>query len=152
MPDNLTDLSEVLSLTRTYNASTERVYSAWTNVDHLSKWWGPPGSVVKEVELDLQVGGRYKIGFQQPDGQLLYVSGVYEEIHPSKKLVFTWHWENPEMDIGYSLVTLEFIGDEQNTELILTHERLPTLEARNNHREGWVGILGELTAFIEGQQ
>lgn len=139
---------EILSLRRTFSASQERVYAAWTDPKLLAQWWGPPGSVVKSVEIDLQVGGSYRIGFQHVEGTLIFVNGTYKEIQPPKKLVFSWRWENPDMDIGDSLVTLEFRALARKTELHLIHERLPTEEARISHKEGWTGILSQLGSFL----
>lgn len=141
--------TDVLSMKRSYNAPTKKVFEAWTKVEFLSKWWGPPGSEIKDVDLDLHVGGRYRIRFQQPDGLMISVTGIYKEISPTDKLSFTWRWENKEMDIGYSLVTLEFIEEGEGTTLTLTHELLPTLEARIQHEQGWGGFLDKLTDFVE---
>lgn len=139
--------SEVLILERTLDAPPERVFAAWTDPSLLRQWWGPPGSVVKVVKVDFRVGGRYRLGIQR--GQATYfVSGVYHTIEPPHKLVFTWRWENVEMDVGRSLVTIEFQANGRKTDLRLTHAQLPTEEARAAHREGWVGILDELGRFV----
>jgi len=141
---------DILVLTRSLNARPERVFAAWTDPKLLAKWWGPPGSVVKEIEVDLRVEGRYRIAITPPDGEgdLLYVSGVYREIVPVTKLAFTWRWENTDMDIGESLVTLEFHSEGEKTVLRLSHALLPNAEARAGHADGWVGILSELVDFL----
>lgn len=146
-PDTSAD--GILVLERTFNATPKRVFAAWTDPQLLAQWWGPPGSVVKEVELDFRVDGRYRIGITQPDGALLYVSGSYQEIEPVVKLAFTWRWESPNMDIGESLVTLEFHGKGDKTELRLSHALLPSAEARAGHEEGWVGILSNLGDYLD---
>lgn len=139
--------SEVLILERTFDASPERVFAAWTDANLLKQWWGPPGSTVKVVEIDFRVGGQYRLGIQQ--GQATYfVSGVYHTIEPPHKLVFTWRWENVEMDVGRSLVTIEFQANGSKTDLRLIHAQLPTEEARTAHLEGWVGILEKLASFL----
>lgn len=140
----------VLLLERTYDAPPERVFAAWTEPDLLRQWWGPPGSVVNFVEVDLRVGGRYRLGIQRGPHTTLYVGGVYEAIQPPFKLVFTWRWENAEMDVGASLVTIELQPNGHKTDLRLTHEQLPTEEARRSHAEGWTGILQKLHSFLAG--
>lgn len=150
MSANLGDFTdETLVMARTFDAPPERVFAAWTDPQLLAQWWGPPGSVVKEVQVDLQVGGSYRIAILHPEGDLLIVSGVYREIQAAEILSFTWRWENPHMDIGESLVTLEFRAEGEKTELHLSHALLPNAEARAGHAEGWVGILSELNAFFE---
>ncbi|MCH7663230.1 MAG: SRPBCC domain-containing protein [Chloroflexi bacterium] len=145
-PDTYT--GDILVLTRIFDAPPKRVFAAWTDPQLLAQWWGPPGSVVKEVEVDLRVDGRYRIGILHPEGELLFVRGVYREIEPVGKLAFTWRWENPNMDIGESLVTLEFQAEGEKTELRLSHALLPNAEARAGHAEGWEGILSELGDFL----
>ena len=139
---------EVLHLGRTFDASPERVFAAWTDPNLLKQWWGPLGSMVMAAEVDLRVGGRYRLGIQQSTQATYFVSGTYQVIQPPHKLAFTWRWENPEMDIGDSLVSLEFRAKGNQTELHLTHERLPTSEARLAHNEGWVSMLEKLNRFL----
>ncbi|MEK6222405.1 MAG: SRPBCC domain-containing protein [Chloroflexota bacterium] len=134
---------EFISISRILNAIPERVFQAWTDPNKLFKWWGPPGSQVKEVELNLQVGGHYRIGFEFEEGPRMFVGGTYQEIAPQQKLVFTWRWENENMDIGESLVTIELEEKGDQTALFLKHEKLPNEEARVSHEEGWDGILSE---------
>ena len=133
---------------RTFSTSPERLFAAWTKPELLAKWWGPPGSQVKSVEVDLQVGGVYRIGLAYADGQPFYIRGTYELIQPPRKLAFTWRWESPEMDIGKSRVTLEFEKQGQSTEIILTHAQLPNEAARVAHEEGWQGILENLSQAL----
>ena len=134
---------------RTIAAAPEKVFAAWTNPDLLLQWWSPPGAKVTSVEMDLRVNGRYRIGIQQPNNAIYFVNGTYQIIQPPEKLVFTWRWEQPEMDIGESLVTIELSGENGRTHLCLTHAKLPHEPARTAHRHGWEGILGSLGTFLE---
>jgi uncharacterized protein YndB with AHSA1/START domain len=139
-----------INLKRTFKASPARLFQAWTDPAHLAQWWGPPGSKVKSVAVDLRVGGQYRIGITQPNGDTYFVAGLYEIIKPPHKLAFTWRWEQPEMDIGNSLVTIEFQEQIPSTftEIILTHAKLPNEMAQASHREGWLGILENLNEFL----
>jgi uncharacterized protein YndB with AHSA1/START domain len=141
---------EALYLERIFDASPERVFAAWTEPQLLKRWWGPVGSTIVAAEVDLRVGGRYRLGIQQPSApEPYFVSGAYQVIEPPHKLVFTWRWENPAMDIGDSLVSLEFRPKGKKTQLQLTHERLPTPETRLRHQEGWLSILENLSSFLQ---
>ena len=140
--------SPVLLLERTFDAPPERIFAAWTEPSLLMQWWGPPGSVVKVAEVDLRVGGRYRLGIQFDAQPTYYVTGEYSSIESPHRLVFTWRWENADMDVGVSLVTIELQRKGQKTALRLKHEQLPDEEARRSHTEGWTGILQELQEFL----
>ena len=142
------DLSQELSLRRQIAASPERVYAAWTRPELLAKWWAPPDSTIELVDIDLRVGGRYQIKMVHPARGSYSVRGTYQVIRPPRKLVFTWRWDKPEMDIGESLVTIELHPQEQATELFLTHTLLPNAGAVSLHREGWLALLDSLQSFL----
>lgn len=145
---------ETVTLRRLFPAPAEKLFAAWTNPDQLSQWWGPPGSKVRSVSLDLRKGGRYRIGIKQPNGLTYFVYGVYTEIQRPEKLAFTWRWEQPKMDIGNSLVTIRFEPQASesgvSTAVILTHSQLPNDMARSAHRQGWEGILQNLAEYLQG--
>ena len=146
-PETRSDIS--LTLTRTYAAPREAVFPAWTEPEALKQWFGPTDEFTTPIaEVDLRVGGRYRIGMQPPDQEDLHiVGGVYREINPPEKLVFTWSWEEG-MDVGETLVTVEFRDVGGSTEVVLTHERFPSEEARDKHNEGWSGCLARLVKAL----
>ena len=147
MPEAITAEATSLQLTRTYPHSCEKVFNAWTDPRALQAWFGPSDEFkVPHAEIDLRVGGSYRIVMSRPDGTELSVGGVYREVSPHRKLVFTWAWENtPEQE---SLVTVELHEKAQVTELVLTHERFVDEEARNNHLRGWTGGLERLGRLV----
>jgi uncharacterized protein YndB with AHSA1/START domain len=134
-----------LTLRRAFSAPPERVFRAWTSAEELRVWFGPGAYSAPHVELDLRVGGRYRIGMQPPEGEIFYLAGEYVEIDPPRKLVFTWQWEG---DPAVTLVTLEFLDQEGMTELIVTHERFPTQEQCERHKEGWSATLEKLPGVL----
>lgn len=141
-------LPHTVFVRRTFSVSAEKLFAAWTKPEQLAKWWGPPGSQVSSVEIDLQIGGGYRIGLSYAGGDPFFVRGIYEIIQPPHKLSFTWRWERPDMDIGESQVTLEFHPQGRETELYLTHAQLPDEAARVAHEEGWIGILSNLSQAL----
>jgi uncharacterized protein YndB with AHSA1/START domain len=108
---------------RTYSASADRVFRAWTDPEQILKWMSPRDGVSAEfAEIDLRVGGRYRIGFRTPNG-LAVVGGVFLDVLAPRKLVYTWLWREPnEAPRAESLVTVEFRDTGSGTELLLTHE------------------------------
>lgn len=137
-----------LRITRTFAAPRERVFRAWTDPAALKEWWGPPGYATPTAEVDLRVGGRYRLGMMKlPDGQVSHLSGTYREVHAPEKLVYTWRWEDkPER--GETLVTVEFHDRGGSTEIVLTHELFPTQKARQEHERGWSGGLDNLAKIL----
>ena len=131
-----------LVIKRTFAASAERVFAAWTQPELLKQWMGPGPVTVSEAEVDLSVGGAYQLVMNDPKGDTHIPSGSYEEIVPNEKLVFNWTWANVE-EVTRVTVELREIGDNE-TELTLTHTGFAEKEARDHHEEGWNGCLDKL--------
>lgn len=137
-----------LSLKRIFAAPREKVFHAWTDANALKKWfhvgedWTTP-----LCEIDLRVGGTYRIGMQPPDSDSPYVvQGTFREVKPPEKLVFTWSWEGE--DPYETLVTVFFRDVGGKTEVELRHERFPNSEERDKHSEGWAGCLEQFSNFF----
>jgi len=138
-----------LTLTRQYDASPEAVWRAWTDPKALKQWWGPtPGEPVSVAELDVRVGGRFRICFGGADGNQHECAGVYQEVTKPRKLVFTWSWPRttPERE---SLVTILFNAKGGGTELVFKHERFFDETVRDSHKRGWTGLLEGLSRYLE---
>lgn len=151
MAGKITQPDTTLRITRTFAAPREKVFRAWTDPKELKRWFAPSDDFSTPIaEVDLRVGGKYRIQMKAPDGQVHTMHGTYREVTPPAKLVFTWAWEEvgcggPEMTPEQeTLVTLEFHDRGGTTEIILTHEFFPTVKARDSHDEGWTGCLNRL--------
>jgi uncharacterized protein YndB with AHSA1/START domain len=135
-----------LTLKRRLNAGPEKVYAAWAQPAKLTQWFGPDSGAVTRAELDLRVGGRYTVVFHTEDGEEHHVSGVYREVVPNEKLVFTWAWRStPERE---SLVTILIKPDGDGSLLTLIHEQFFDEAARDRHEYGWTGSLNKLEAYL----
>ncbi len=138
-----------LSLARSYSVGPEKVWRAWTDPQAIKRWWGPGGSdPVSLAQLDVRVGGRLRIVFGGAEGRDHECAGIYREVVPNRKLVFTWTWPNstPERE---SLVTIEFKAAGGGTELVFLHEQLFDETVRDNHRRGWSESLAKLAQFLQ---
>lgn len=133
-----------LTLTRRYAAAPEKVWRAWTDPQALSQWWAP----VSSAELDLRVGGRFRIVFGGSDGKENECAGVYQEVVPNRRLAFTWHWPRTTPE-RISLVTLTFERAGHETELVLRHEEFFDEKARDGHKQGWTVSLEKLAVFLQ---
>lgn len=133
-----------LELERTLPAPPERVFRAWTDPGEMGAWFAPNPDLEVSAEVELRVEGRYRIAMGEH-----VVGGVYREIQPPTRLVFTWRWEASE-DPEEMLVTVELEAHGDGTRLRLRHERLADAEARANHAEGWELCLPRLEVFLRG--
>lgn len=128
---------ESIRLTRTFEASPDRVFRAWTEPQALRRWLSPGTHETASAEVDLRVGGAYRIAMRRlADGVTAHVTGTYREIRPPERLAFTWRWEDWPED-GESLVTVELRDLGGSTEMVLTHERFPSVASRDGHARGW---------------
>jgi uncharacterized protein YndB with AHSA1/START domain len=100
------------------------------------------------VEIDLKIGGRYRIGNQLPDGEVVWISGHFEVINRPTELVYTWTVESIEKSLPERVrIRFQSNGDG-TTEVIVTHERIGTHETKKQHLQGWLGCLDGLTHFV----
>jgi uncharacterized protein YndB with AHSA1/START domain len=135
-----------LTLKRHLKASPAIVFAAWTDPEKVKRWMGPGEITASVAECDARSGGRYRWVMRKPDGEELEVGGVYREVVPNEKLVFTWAWKStPERE---SLVTVLFKPDGDGTLLTLTHEQFIDGEARDAHQGGWNSALDKMEKYF----
>jgi uncharacterized protein YndB with AHSA1/START domain len=138
----------ILVVRRIIRAPRESVFAAWTEARHLIAWWGPNADVTcPSAEIDLRVGGRYRIANRFPDGRLLWIVGEFEVVEPPSRLVFSWQ-------LGIQAdraerVSVEFEAHGAGTEVIVTHERIADAATRAGHEQGWVGCLDGLARYAD---
>ena len=140
-----------LTLTREYAAPPERVWRAWTDAQALKAWWATSaGERTSLAELDVRVGGRYRICFGGADGNQHECAGEYREVVKPKRLVFTWSWPRTTPE-RVSVVTILFNAKGAGTELVFRHEQLFDETVRDNHKRGWTSLLDRLGEFVQGR-
>ncbi len=76
-----------LTIKRTFNAPIQLVWDAWTQAEHITRWWGPKGMETEVVAHDFRVGGQWKYIMQMPDGTEFIAEGEYAEIMAPTKLI-----------------------------------------------------------------
>ena len=137
-----------LTLKRRLNAPPEKIYAAWTQPENLIRWFGPASVKQSSVsaEIDARTGGRYRISFDDERGEHFDVGGIYREVVPNARIVFSWAWHStPERE---SLVTVTLKPDGAGTLLTLHHEQFFDESARDRHERGWTELLDKLERQI----
>src|SRR5262245_58031388 len=87
-----------LVVTRTFNAPAHLVFEAWTKPDLFKRWWVPKsmGMTLLSCEMDVRVGGKYRLEFAHAASQSMAFFGTYLEVAPHSRLV----WSNEESSDG----------------------------------------------------
>ena len=142
-----TDLSVIIR--KVVRGSPEQVFSAWTEPDQVMKWWGPAHVSCPECEIDLCVGGAYKIGNLLPDGSVIWIVGKFHKVERPNLLSYSWQSGlEPELNETVSeRVTVRFVQRGQKTEVIVEHRHIPDQQTVNNHTHGWTGCLNGIEEF-----
>ena len=137
-----------LVLTRRYPVAPAKVWSAWTEPQALMRWFGPGdfGSV-RRAEIDLRVGGTYRIAFGAPDGSEHEAFGVYREVDPPRRLVFTWSRRG--MPEAGSQVSIDLQPVEGGTCMTFRHAQFQDVVVRDDHEVGWLPTFDKLAAFLK---
>ena len=133
-------------ISRSYGVAPEKVWRAWTDPQALSQWFGPGNPLVTTAEVDLRVGGRYRIVFKGASGEMNEVTGVYQEVVPHSRLVFTWAFKSTPERV--SRVSIELKPQAGGTELRFVHDRFHDEEARVGHENGWQRGFANLDAML----
>ena len=136
-----------LEMRRTINATPERLFAAWTDPEQIVAWWGPKDVDCIGAEIDLRVGGRYRIGNQLADGTTIWIVGTFETIEPPRALTYSWLVEGIQSTPERVHVRFEARGGG-TTELIINHQRIPGPALRDQHADGWRGCLDGLAAYV----
>lgn len=126
-----------------------KVWQAWTQSELCKKWWGPKDFTSPVCSLDFRMGGKYLNCMRSPEGKEFWSTGVYKEIIPYKKLVFTDSFSDKkgnvipaaEMDMPGDwplemLVTVSFEQTGEKTRMKLKHEGIPA-EMHDECTKGW---------------
>ena len=115
-----------LVVTRTFNAPARIVFEAWTKPELFKRWWVPKsmGMSLLSCEMDVRVGGKYRLVFGVDGSKVMEVFGKYIEVTPHSRLV----WTNEEGDEGGAVTTVTF-EEKGGQTLLVKHDLYPSKEA-----------------------
>jgi uncharacterized protein YndB with AHSA1/START domain len=139
----------VVRIERTFAASAEAVFDAWTSPEVMRRWLHPAADwETPEAEVDLRVGGKVRVVMRRPDGSEIEAKGEYTLIDRPHRLVMTWMFgDEPSNE---QLIELSFTESEGATTVVLVNSGISTEERRDAQDWGWHGCLDELGRTLAG--
>jgi len=140
-----------LRLSRILDAPRADVFAACTRPQELQRWWGPKGFSTPHLELDVRVGGSYRIAMQPPGGEVFFLTGEYREVTAPSRLAYTFLWDPPDADDVETLAVLDLEDLGERTRLDLTHGRFATPARFELHEAGWGETLDRLQELLSAK-
>lgn len=135
-----------LVITRIFDAPRSLVFKAWTQPEHLVRWLGPKDFSASAVRLDVRPGGAWSAVITSPEGKSFGMAGIYREIAPPERLVFTFAWDEDKAE--QMLIALTFRDRDGRTEMTFRQTGFRSVESRDSHRGGWTECFDRLPGFL----
>lgn len=134
----MTETSEgTVRIERTFDAPVEDVFDAWTSPEVMRRWYhAAPDWETPVAEVDLRVGGRWRVVMRRPDGSEAELSGEYTEIDRPRRLAMTCTF-NDDPSETEQLVEVTFSESGESTTVVLVNSRIPDDERRESQDYGW---------------
>ena len=147
--DKTSDGRHRIEVRRRIPAPREVVYEAWTDPEGIKEWMCPGDVLSTEATLDVRVGGSFRITMRSKNQVHEHV-GTYRIVDPPAKLSFTWSGaDNPN---GITLVTVEFIPQGAECELVISHEGFTRPDLAQRYEMGWGTIARKFAEYLSGNR
>jgi uncharacterized protein YndB with AHSA1/START domain len=129
----------------TFTSSLENVWGAWTNPG-LMTWFGSdPNGKVLSADVDVRVGGRFEVTFQDADLTTHTCYGIYEDVQPFSKLVFSWQWKSePNVE---SYISLLLFPIDKFTVMQFEHKNFGN-GSKHDYEKGWRSTFVKLERLL----
>jgi uncharacterized protein YndB with AHSA1/START domain len=142
-------VDRVLTITRLFDAPRTLVWQAWTDPKHAMNWWGPRWHPARQVEMDVRVGGRWRHCLRSTEtGADLWHGGVFREVVPPERLVFTFRWEEEGERGNENVVTVTFTEQGNRTQMSFRQTPFWSDEERDGHQGGWGSTFDRLDDLL----
>jgi len=155
----------VLLITRTFDAPRYLVFKAWTEPEHLMKWWGPKDFTCPVCKINLHPGGTYLYCMHSPDGKNYWGTGTYIEITEPERFTCTDNFADEYGNIvspksygmsddwpSEALITVDFSEKAGKTNIVLKHSPIKPGKERDMCRQGWSESLDKLADYLKTQK
>jgi uncharacterized protein YndB with AHSA1/START domain len=138
-----------LVIKRILDAPRELVFKAWTDPEHLMRWWGPHGHKLVSCKVDVRAAGAWRFCMVSPTGLKEWQRGAYREVVPPERLVFSYGFEDASGHPSHeSVVTVTFAEQSGKTALTLHQAVFESVAVRDDHVRGWGEALDRLGEYV----
>jgi uncharacterized protein YndB with AHSA1/START domain len=138
-----------LVITRIFDAPRELVFKAWTDPAVAKGWFGPKDHPATHMEMDVRPGGAWRGRLRSIEtGKELRLGGVFREVAPPDRVVFTFAWEEEGERGLETLVTLTFAEQDGKTRMTFHQAPFQSVEERDGHRGGWSSSFDRLEDYV----
>jgi uncharacterized protein YndB with AHSA1/START domain len=147
---------------RIFNAPRELVWHAWTQREHLMKWWGPKTFTCPDCTIDFREGGKYHYSMMAPEGTKFWITGTFETVRPMDHFSYTDSFADEHGNVvgasHYGMsddmpkimqVILDFEDLGGKTKMTLVHRGLPAGEMSEQTKQGWNEMFDKLDSTLE---
>ena len=151
-----------LVITRTFDAPRKLVFKAWTESEHMARWWSPKGFTIPHCKIDFRVGGAWHLCMRSPSGEDFWCGGVYREIIEPELIVCTDHFADREGNIvdpseygmpgdfpKEMLITVILTEQDGKTTLTMCQSVPKELAEKTQMSDGWNQLFDKLAEFLE---
>jgi uncharacterized protein YndB with AHSA1/START domain len=158
-----TDREVVIS--RVFDAPRELVFKAWTDPEHLAKWYAPRGCTIEMREIDVRTGGTYHHCIRNPAFHDCWCKGTYLEVVPPERIVCTMAISNEKGDLitavdagmdpdwpSETTLTVEFEEHAGKTTVTLHQTVQESLAKRTGAYPSWLDMLDRLDELVQGMK
>jgi uncharacterized protein YndB with AHSA1/START domain len=137
------EAARVVRIERTFDASAEDVFDAWTSEEVISRWFRPGvGWQEADADVDLRVGGTVRVVMRTPDGEPVEASGEYTLIERPHRLAFTWTFEDDPSN--QQMIELEFTERDGATTVVFVNSNISEERRRDQQYDGWSTCFDEM--------
>ncbi len=139
----------VLSITRVFDAPRHLVFEPWTKTEHLKQWFAPRDFTIPKLEGDYRPGGAWLSVMKSPKGDEMQMGGIYQEVVPDEKLVFTHAWDEEFGGTGHeTIITVTFADKDGKTLMNFHQATFTSREIRDDHNDGWTQFFDHLAEYL----
>ncbi|EJN04062.1 SRPBCC domain-containing protein [Phyllobacterium sp. YR531] len=145
-----TAAGRVLTINRVFNAPRPLVYKAFTDPKRMLQWMGPRDYPASFAEADVRPGGKWRACLDsEASGEELWHGGIYYEVVPNERLVFTFAWDQEDGKAGReTLVTINFDDLDGKTRMQFQQSEFETVDDCDGHRMGWNSAFDRLEELL----
>ena len=135
---------------KNFPASVEHIYEAWTEEEHLKKWWQPGRFILAGSGTEVKTGGKIEYRFEDTEAKTITLTGSYLEVVPNKLLDFEWQWQEAGNNPGTKQhIRIEFRAEAQGSSVHICQENEDSDSSKEEgHQYSWEEALEHLVVYV----